>query len=234
MIKNIVTLCLIAFVSFQTTAQKKLKSGLIKMEITDVKSDDEMVAAQLEMMKGTETIYAFTDKTSYSQSNMMGGLMQMTTITDVSTQATTLFMDMMGQKMLVPSSKEDRDKYNPAEQQTKWDVKYDKSDTKTIAGYKCYKANIAMDGMEGGFQMYITEDILASNEMIQGMEAMNLDGFPLEYLMEMPQMSFTYTAVEVTDKVDKSIFEVDKTGYKEMTYDEFMKQMGGMAGGLGF
>ncbi len=234
MIKNIVTLCLLALATFQVKAQKQLKSGLIKLEITDVKSDDEMVAAQLDMMKGTETIYAFTDKTSYSQSNLMGGLMQMTTITDVKTQETLLLMDMMGQKMLVPSTKEDRDKFNPSNETAQWDVAYDKSDTKTIAGYDCYKANITMKGMDGGFKMYITEDILASTDMIQGMESMNLDGFPLEYIMEMPQMSFTYTAVEVTDKVDASLFEVDKSGYKEMTYEEFMKQMGGMAGGLGF
>ncbi len=232
--KQTIVLMATLLFSLQMIGQSSLDSGLIKMEITDVSSEDEMVAAQLDMMKGTYTIYAFTPSRTYSKSDMMGGMIQMTSVTDIQSQSTDMYMDMMGNKMLIPSTKEQRDAMTNG-QSPSWDITYDKSDTKEIVGYNCYKANVVMkDQPSTAFEVYVTEEINASNEMIQGMEAMNLQGFPLEYSMNLPQMTFKYTATEVLDKVDESLFEIDKSQYKEMTYEDFMKQMGGMAGGLGF
>ena len=84
------------------------------------------------------------------------------------------------------------------------------------------------------FSMYLSKDIQASHKMIQGMDKLELEGFPLEYIMESDQMSMTYEATEVTKDVDDSVFAINTAGYTKMTWEEFMEQMGSMGGGMGF
>ena len=57
--------------------QSEFKQGTIKMELTEVDSDNEQIAAQLEMLKGTQTIYYFTKEKSMVSANMMGGMITM-------------------------------------------------------------------------------------------------------------------------------------------------------------
>ena len=112
---------------------------------------------------------------------------------------------------------------------------YDKEDTKTIAGYETYKVTIKSPKMEG-MQMsaYITPDIKAGAEVMQGIDAGKLEGFPLEYVVSQGgQFSMVFTALEVMDKVDGEVFDLDTKGFKEMTMQEFQDAMGGM-GGMGF
>ena len=66
--------------------------------------------------------------------------------------------------------------------------------------------------------------------MVQGLEAFDLDGFPLEYSMIMDQVSMTYQAQEISEKIDESEFEIDESGYRKVSLEEFMKSMGGFGG----
>jgi len=108
------------------------------------------------------------------------------------------------------------------------------SDYKTILGYETYKAVVKTKGTEDIiYEAYITEEIKASSSMIKGMQDFVLDGFPLEYTIKNPMMTMTINAVEVNDKLDKKVFDIDTAGYTKMTMEEFSKSMGGM-NGLGF
>ncbi len=237
--KNIFTTLLLAITSCMAInlSAQDISEGLIKMEISDVSSEDQQIAAQLEMMKGTETNYYFNADQSLTTANMMGGMITMKNLFMNDSEAMTILFDVMGQKMMVESSKEDR-KEAEAEQKEAmedFEIVYDKEDTKEILGYKCYKATIkGGEEMLMTFEMYISPDVKASSKMIQGLQAFEIDGFPLEYVMDMGKMSMTYSTTELLDKVDANIFNVNTDGYKKMTFEEFQEQMQGMGGGLGF
>ncbi len=219
-------------------AQKNLSEGMIKMEITEVSSDNPQVAAQLEMMKGTQTEYYFNKDKSLVSSSMMGGMIKMSYLFNNADEHLTLLFDAMGQKMMVESTKSERSDMEAEQNEAAANVKivYDENDTKEILGYKCIKAKIeSEDGqIPMNFYMYVSPDILASNKMIQGLQAYELKGFPLEMVMDSEQMSMTFTTVELLDKLDTSTFVLNTTGYTKMSFDEFQQSMGAMGGGMGF
>jgi len=209
-----------------------MKQGYIKMEITEVEVENKEMQMMVDMMKGTETEYYFTDEKSLIKANMMGGMMTMNTVIDNSDESMTLFFDAMGNKMQVESTKEDRDasseEGNPFESA---EIKYIEDDTKEILGHKCVKTVISSDDMDGmEMVMYVARDIKASPKMIQGLDGLELEGFPLEYIMNAQGMKMTYTTIEMEDKVDKEVFNVSSNGYKKMSWDEFQETMGGMGG----
>ena len=216
--------------------QSEFKEGTIKMELTEVDSDNEQVAAQLEMLKGTQTIYYFTEEKSMVSANMMGGMVTMKSLINNADEHLTFLFDAMGNKMMVESTKEERASMEEeqAEAMEGMELVYNEEETKEILGNKCILATLEGDELPMKFQMWVATDIKASNKMIQGMQAFELKGFPLEYVLEMEQMSMTYSAVEMSDEVDASVFELNTSGYKKMTFEEFQQQMGQFGGGMGF
>lgn len=231
---------LVAFVlgaSLQLDAQKEIKSGHIKTEITEVTSDNPQVAAQLEMMKGTQTEYFFSEEKSLVSSNMMGGMVKMNYLVNNADEHLTLLFDAMGQKMMVESTKEERAdmEAEQAELTEDLEIVYDETDTKEILGHKCIKATIeGSDDYPMSFYMYVAPGVKASNKLIQGLQGFDLRGFPLEMTMENEQMKMTVSTIEMNDKVDSSVFELNTSGYTKMTFDEFSQSMGAMGGGMGF
>ncbi|MBT8233509.1 MAG: hypothetical protein HKO66_00200, partial [Saprospiraceae bacterium] len=169
--------------------------------------------------------------------NMMGGMIKIKSLVNNADEHLTFLFDAMGQKMMVESTKEERAAMEADQKELveSLDISYDEDDTKEILGYKCIKATISGDEeFPMDFSMYVSRDIKASNELIQGLQGIDLDGFPLEYIMEMEQMSMTYTATELKTEIDASVFEINTSGYQKMTFQEFQEQMGAFGGGMGF
>jgi hypothetical protein len=219
-------------------AQTVLSEGYIKMEIVDASSDNEQMAMGLEMMKGTQTEIFFKGSQSMSKMNMMGGMFETTTLFNTETEKMDMLVNAMGQKMHVESTADER-KMMENEQTAmmkEMKVTYDESDTKEILGYNCVKANIAHPSIQDGmtFSMYVSKDIKANPKMIQGLQEIKLDGFPLEYIMSMPQMTMTISAVELKEEVDASVFALDTGGYQKLTFKEFQEKMAAFGGGIGF
>ncbi len=233
--KLILTVLSLCFLVGFVTAQEQ---GYIKMEITDVSSDNAEMATYLEMMKGTETEYMYNDDKSLVKANMMGGMVEMTTIIENETEAMVLYMNAMGQKMQVESTKEERDMVEAKAQKETPDVKieYDENVTKEILGHECIKAVVSFDnGTDEGnmsMEMFVAPDLKMSAKMIQGLEKVDLKGFPLEYIMDAGMMKMTVTAVEFKQEVNAEAFVVDAKGYKKMTWQEFSDQMSAMGGGF--
>ena len=211
-------------------SQDVLGEGVIKMEITEVSSQ----VPELEMMKGTTSEYHYNADNSLVLASMMGGMVQMTTLMDNETEDLILLFDMMGNKMLVESTKAERDSLQGGGGDIPdIEITYDDTDTKTILGYNCIKATWSTpDGLT--FNMYVSDEIQANNQLIQGLQYINLNGFPLEYIIETPQMGLTYTTTEILDEVDSSVFEINTDGYQVFSLEEFMSQMGALGGSLGF
>ncbi len=225
------------FLTVSLTAQTTLDKGYLKMELTEASSDNEQMAAGLEMLKGSETEYFFNEGNSLVKQSMMGGMVNITTLVDNKTEGINMFFDMMGQKMHVETSTEEMEKSqagadNPMDNMK---VAYDDTDTKVIQGYTCKKATITTEGADGfSFDLYVTEDIKASPKMIQGLQKVDLKGFPLELVIDMGQMKMVYTTTEIKKDVDAAAFNISADGYKKMSFEEFQESMGAMGGGMGF
>ena len=243
--KKIFPVLLMLVISMSAFAQGTMTEGYIKMEVTDVSSNNEEATAGLEMLKGSETNYYFNKDQSLVKTSVMGGMVENSSLMDHKTKKTKMFFNMMGQKSLVETSEDEMKALQGGQDEAMKTMKvdYDKSDTKDILGYKCYKATISnpemgsSEELPAGFSFvcYISEDIKADASMIKGLDGFNLDGFPLEFIIDMGMMKMVYTTTEIEKEVDASVFSVDETGYTKMTFEEFQKNMGQMGGGgIGF
>lgn len=217
--------------SFGLFAQKELTSGYVKMEITKVEAEDEQMATMLQMMKGSESEYYFNSDYMLAKVNAMGGMFTTDALTDLKTKSVTSLVNAMGQKMAVTNTEESKEKAKAPEVE----VEYVDNDTKEILGYKTSKAIITTPSQPGmKFTVYLTKEIKANSSMINMMESIEMDGFPLEYIIEANGMKLTMEAQEIKDEIDPAVFELSMEGYKKMTPEEFKKAMGAMGGGMGF
>jgi len=231
--KQILT-CLLLVVGFlSVNAQEVISEGHITMEMTEVTSDDPAMEQQLQMMKGTEMNVHFDDKNTLTTTDMMGGMIKTTTLV-LKEGGSKLLMDMMGNKMYIPMTKEDAEKQAESGQEM-WEnvnITYDESDTKDILGMKCYKMKIEPKEGAEGMEMsgYITKEIKAGANIMQ-IDTKNFEGFPMELSIGMGGGMMTITTTKFDKTVDASVFELDTGGYKEMTFQELMDMMGQMGGG---
>lgn len=203
----------------------------IKQEITDVKTSDEGAAMMVDMIKGSETEVFSMDGKSLAKMNMMGGMLTMKIATDPKSDITNMYMDMMGQKIHVETTKEEMLKAAGGEEAVAKNttVTYDKTDTKEILGYKCYKANVSGDnGMK--IEMYVSEEVKADPKTLQSFQNIDMVGFPLEYSIDAGVMQMMITTKVVNNEVDASVFNIDTANYQKMTFEELTK----MGGGMGF
>jgi hypothetical protein len=209
------------------TAQKTLKEGSVIYELTNIESD----APEAQMMKGSRVNIYFNKKKQKFEMSMMGGLVEITSFTDLNTEESTMLTNVMGNKAMVKMSKEETEKQKEKNQKPEFEVTFDKSDKKEIVGYKCYKA-VLKDKDGTTITTYVTDEIKTKleffNQMFPGLEA-----FPLEYSIDAGGISLVFSAQEFNTKVAKDTFDIPTEGYPEMTLEEFEKQMGGL-GGMGF
>ena len=201
------------------SAQKKMSNGLIKFKITEVDSDNQMAS----MMQGTTIETYFKDEWVKTNFSMMGGMIRNQTIVNSNKKTGVMLYDMMGKKIAV-----DLDMEKAEEKTPDYTISYDKKDVKTIAGYKCYRADVKIkDG--DNMVMYITDKITPVGSQLN-QQFKDLKGFPLQYQMDNGGLKMTLKASEVSTTVPSSNeFEVPD-GYEKMTMEEFQKMAGSMGG----
>lgn len=217
---------IIAFVAvamaLPTLAQKKFE-GTIKFALSYEDLPAEMAAMEA-MLPDEMTTVIKGEKSRLEQSMGMG--MTSVTITDMKKGSGVLLMDMMGKKIAMEMSKEEFEKMDKKKaSEKKPEFKYT-DETKEIAGYKCKKALIVMEGA-GEMEVFYSEELPSgANKQFEG-----LKGFPLEYKIAQGPMKIKVTATSVAqEKVSAKLFEIPD-GYDKMSFEEFQKQMGGMMGG---
>ena len=220
--KQLLTALVAIAITLPTLAQKKFEGTVtFSLEYKDLPAE---MAAMEAMLPDEMTTKIKGEKTRLEQSLGMG--MSQVTITDMKTESGTLLMDMMGKKMAVNMSKEELDKMEKKKGDTKPEYKYVDGAGKEIAGYKCEKVMVVVEGV-GEMELFYTKDLPAgANKQFDG-----LKGFPLEYTIDSGQFKMKMTATSVVkEKLDKSLFEIPD-GFEKMTFAEFEKAMGGMMGG---
>ena len=177
------------------SAQKSLSEGMLKYEITEVKSD----AAEAQMMKGTEISIAFTDAATRLTMQMMGGMIEMDVITETATEKSVVLMNMMGQKSMV--KQDEKEEEGEEELKNDFDITYDKSDTKEIAGFNCYKATLVDKKTSEKIDMYVAKKLTMpavkfANDLFPG-----LDGLPMELSMNSQGMGMVLTCIKLEESV---------------------------------
>lgn len=203
-------------------AQKKVNfEGIVKYGISfeDAGLPPEAVA----LFKNAEVkLYISPDK-QRTDINMV--MQNSTSIVDLKEKTLVNIMDIGGKKYLIKIDEAQLKKDKEAEPNLK--INYT-TETKTIAGYVCQKAEVVMDDASGTIMnVYFTDEIPLNeiNPVYKG-----LKGFPLEYTMSMGGVTIKFIATSITkEKIDKSVFDVSKEGYIETTAEalqqELMKQM---------
>lgn len=251
--KKLHAFLLLAFLVFGTSnisAQKELKEGSITIGITELESSDPQAAAMAGMVKTSTMKYDFNALKTLMTANVMNGMIQMRVLVDNNTKATTMLMDMMGQKSMTNISAEeakksqDMEKMNLEDLPVDLSVTYDKKDTKEILGHKCFKANFnikpkseedakKMEEVDFSITAYVTDQIKFPQAMIKQYEEMfgntgfKMTDFPLECTITFNDGKnngkITLAATDIKRSLDNGVFELDTTGYEEKSIEEMMK-----------
>jgi GLPGLI family protein len=168
----------------------------------------------------TMTVYL---KGNLSRSEMTSALFSSSTIHDSKTGTAVVLREVSGQKLLIRMTAE-----NWAEKNRRYEgmTFTNTNETKTIAGYKCTRAVAKLsDGTT--FTVYYTDEIIPENKEYD-YQFRSLNGLPLEYELIQGKLTIKYTVSKINmNPVPASKFDIPKTGYREMTYDESKKTNAG-------
>jgi GLPGLI family protein len=158
-------------------------------------------------------------KGNLSRSEMVSALASFTTIYDEKTGAAVVMQEVGGQKLLIRMTAADWKDRNRKYEGIKFTTT---AETKTLAGYTCKKA-IAQLKDGSSFVVFYTPDIVPENDQYNAQFA-GLNGLPLEYELTQGKLNIRYVVAQVNlNPVPVSKFDIPKTGYREMTYEESKK-----------
>ncbi len=203
-------------------AQNEKFEGTVRysliMDTTGVKG---IPAQAVSMMKSMEIIYKIKGDHFRMDSKTM--VSNTAVIADNKKQTAFTLMDMMGYKYLIKITPEDMKKEmdSPAPKIKFLDA------TKEIAGYICKKAEVTVpeNQLMGEYTTTVFYTDKIPNVKGYGAKFKELDGFPLEYSIEINGMKIHVAATSVTkEKIEEETFLIPK-GYKETTLEGLQEDM---------
>ncbi|HWK03717.1 MAG TPA: hypothetical protein VNS58_08795 [Puia sp.] len=164
-------------------------------------------------------VHAIYIKGSKSRSEMTSSLFSSTTLFDANTGFAVILKEVSGQKLLIRLNPE-----NWTERARAYDgmVFKNTSETKDIAGYKCVKAiGVTKSGIT--VTVFYTRDLIPENREYDP-AFKNLEGLPLEYDLTNGDIKIKYRISKINlNPVPASKFDIPKTGYREMNYEDSKK-----------
>lgn len=180
------------------------------------------VTASKQNSKGATATHTIYIKGNMSRSETVSPLFSATLIHDSKTGTAVVLREVSGQKLLIRMNADnwqDKNKRLEGIQFT------NTSETKVIAGYQCTKA-VAQTKDGFTITVYYTRDLVPDNKDYDP-QFKNLNGLPLEYQLTNGNLSINYTFSSINfNPVPASKFDIPKSGYREMTYEE-SKKLGG-------
>lgn len=202
------------FASVNVFAQRKLTEATISYDIVINTSNKTPQAADL-LDGATSIIYL---KGTSSRSEMISSLGTQATIIDGKTADVTVLKDYGEQKYMIKMTPENWKQSNKRYEGVTFTY-YE--EYKTIAGYNCQKAlGKLTDGTT--FTVYFTKELVPMNKDFQYLNR-NLPGLAMQYEATMGKMMVTYTVSTINfNPVPQTKFDLPKSGYRVMTYEESM------------
>lgn len=195
-------------------SQKKLSEATISYDI--VINTNNSIPQAADLLDGAVSVIYL--KGPSSRAEMISSLGTQSTIIDGKSGNITILKDYGEQKYMIRMTPENWKASNR---------KYDgitftyENEYKTIAGYNCQKAvGKLSDGSI--FTVYFTKDLLPSNTDFQYLNK-NLPGLAMQYEATLGKQKVTYTVSTINfNPVPAAKFDLPKSGYRVMTYEESM------------
>lgn len=208
-------LLLLLFIGLKSVAQKTLSEGSLIYNISVETGSAEPKMA--DMLDGaTTTVYL---KGNMSRTEMVSGLGSEATIHNATTGSGVILKDYSGQKLMITLSPEDWEKNNKKYEGITFE---NTGETTVIDGFNCRKAIAKLkDGTT--FTVYYTSDITLNNKSYD-YQFKALPGLAVQYEMQSGKMKFKFTLSRINfDPVPAAKFEIPKSGYRVLTYEETKK-----------
>ncbi|MEO5562419.1 MAG: DUF4412 domain-containing protein, partial [Chitinophagaceae bacterium] len=217
--KKIITIAAFAgsllFSSIPLFAQKKLTEATISYDILINTNNSTPQAADL-LDGAVSVIYL---KGNSSRSEMISSLGTQSTIVDGKTGDVTILKDYGEQKYMITMTPDNWKQSNRKYEGIAFTYV---NEFKTIAGYSCQKATGKL-GDGSTFTVYFTRDLIPVNKDFQYLNK-NLPGLAIQYEANMGKQKVTYTVSSINfNPVPAAKFDLPKSGYRVMTYEESMR-----------
>ncbi|MEO6220201.1 MAG: hypothetical protein ABIO81_07220 [Ginsengibacter sp.] len=196
-------------------AQKTLNEGSLVYNISVETGTAEPKMA--DMLDGaTTTVYL---KGNMSRTEMVSGLGSEATIHDATTGSGVILKDYSGQKLMITLTQQDWGKINKKYEGITFE---NTGETNLIGGFNCRKAVAKLkDG--SNFTVFYTTDVVLSNKNYD-FQFKTLPGLAVQYEMQSGKMKFKFTLSKISsDNIGASKFEIPKSGYRVLSYEETKK-----------
>jgi hypothetical protein len=225
------TFFFLSLVIIPSTAQKgkKIQDAVITY---DMKMDGEMAA----MMGDITMKIGFNGSSSIADVNMMDGMITTNVCFDNKKKEGIMLMNMMSKKIAVKMTEDELKNYQQKQPKNAAPpkIEYFKTQTKKIAGYKCYKVICTLNESADPVTMYVTEDIQPTATSQWEMQYPGMKGYPLSIEIVQNGMKINILAKDIDAKAAKEITFSAKIpeGYEEMTVKQ-LQEMSKGGGGFG-
>ncbi|HET9057913.1 MAG TPA: DUF4412 domain-containing protein [Chitinophagaceae bacterium] len=200
------------FLALFANSQKQFIEGTIVYDVIVKTGCNEPRAADL-LDGATQKVFL---KGNMSRTEMSSLLGTSVTIHDSKNGTATRLNEYGDQKIMIKLTKE-----NFTEINKKYEgVSFEKSaEAKVIAGYQCSKAiGRLKDGST--FTVFYTTELVPANKDYD-LQFKGLPGLVLEYEASLGGLQVTFTTSKISfDLVPNSKFDLPKSGFREMTYEE--------------
>ena len=202
-------------------AQRKLTEATISYDIVITTATDKPKAA--DAVDGSVSVIYL--KSNSSRTEMITPLGNQHTIIDGATGNVTVLREWGAQKYMITMTPANWKEYNQKYENIKFTY-YE--EYKTIAGYKCQKAvGNLNDSAKTSFTVYFTKELMPVNNDFQYLNR-NLPGLAMEYGVVKGGDIHTYTVNNISfDPIPTAKFEIPKSGYRVLTYEETKMNKGG-------
>ncbi|MEO8771447.1 MAG: hypothetical protein ABI402_15230 [Ferruginibacter sp.] len=193
-------------------AQKIVNEATISYAISTESTDDKSTAAK-SLEGATLTVYI---KGNQSRTDMISALGTESNLYDSKTAKGTILKQYSGQKLMITLTGNNWEQKNQFYQNMKFSID---NTEQTIAGLKCKKATgKSPDG--NTLIVYFASDIVLVNKHYNNAFT-QLPGLPVQYELQSGKLKFKYLLSNVNyDPVPAAKFEIPKTGFRIMSYEE--------------
>jgi hypothetical protein len=214
---KIYKLLLSALIVFSVTAknvhaQKSVNEAVLNYTISTESTNDK--AAMAKALEGaTLTVYI---KGTHSRTDMTSTLGTESNFYDSKSGSGTILKQYSGQKLMITLNSNNWAQKNKNFQNLKFSID---NNELSIAGYTCKKATArSADGTE--IIVYYYPNVVLLNKQYDNAFP-QLAGIPVQYELQSGALKFKYTLSNISyDPVPSSKFEIPKTGYRIMSYEE--------------
>lgn len=200
------------FSGFSSKSQKVLTEGYLiyNMSVETGAGEPKMA----DMFDGaTTTVYL---KGSQSRSELVSSLGSEATLYNASTGAGVILKDYSGQKLMITLTPQNWEENNKKYEGIVFE---NTGESSVISGFKCKKA-IAKLKNGTSFIVFYTTDVTVSNKSYDA-QFKTLPGLAVQYEMHSGKMKFKFTLSKINyGPVPSTKFEIPKSGYRMLTYEE--------------